>query len=108
MSTSAESAQMWLDQKKPSLDEVKSVLQKLEDRIENWNGDEEAIQGSIDAAVLLQTYVQSNVMTIGFTQQIPDLDTESLIPDSQPVEMEESIKRETFAALKAQLGKPLK
>ncbi len=110
MSTTAESAQKWLNEKSPSLDEVKSVLVKLEDRIENWEGEVEGIQGSIDAACLLQAYLDASSAK---TETPPtaisaSLDTEALIPDHQPVELEENIKQETFAALKAQLGKSLK
>ncbi|MEJ2041705.1 MAG: hypothetical protein P8X89_00340 [Reinekea sp.] len=107
MATSTETAQQWLESKQPSLDEVKSVLQRLEERIEKWNGDEEAIQGSIDAAVLLQSYVQAQQVSV-IPPSKSELDIDVLIPDSQPIELEASVKKATFEALKTQLGNKLK
>lgn len=59
MSTTAESAGNWLKDKQPSTDEVSQMLGKLTNRIENWTGDEEQIQGSIDAADVLQGYLDA-------------------------------------------------
>lgn len=106
MATSAESAQDWLNSKKPSTEEIKSVLSKLEARIEAWEGDEDQIQGSIDAALILETALEEKPQPDMESTHLT-IDTTALIPDSEPVELEKAIKDKTFAALKAQLGKTL-
>ena len=110
MSTSAQSAQNWLENKKPSINEVETMLKKLEQRIENWDGDEDTIQGSIDAALTLQAFLDRDGQPAPPSEPATSakgLDTDALIPDQQPIALEESVKHETFAALKAQLGKNL-
>jgi len=107
MSTTAQSAQSWLSDKKPTAPEVQSVLAKLEARIEEWSGDDDKIQGSIEAALILQTYLDTGADASPPSQAEANLDNSQLIPHAEPIELEESIKQQTFAALKAQLGKTL-
>ncbi|EAR10935.1 hypothetical protein [Reinekea blandensis] len=101
MSTSAESAKQWVDSKQPSTEQIQEVVDKLEKRIEAWDGDEESIQGSIEALDYLSAFlVKEETPSVS---QVP-LDTSNLIPDSAPVELEQEVKEKTFAELKAQLG----
>lgn len=102
MSTSAESAQQWLEEKQPSREEVHQVATKLEQRIEQHQGDEESIQGSVDALVLLQDYLEQLEAPQAAPAPEATLDSSNLIPDSQPVQLEEDVKRKTFEALKNQ------
>jgi len=77
----------------------------LESRIEDWDGNDEGIQGSIEAVLALQTYLETQNQP---EQKAPDyslLDNSALIPDSRPIELEQDVKIQTFEALKAQLGK---
>jgi hypothetical protein len=108
MSTSAESAQSWLSDKKPTAPEVQLVLAKLETRIQEWSGADDTIQGSIEAALILQSYIDRGAEgPLAASQAEANLDSSQLIPHADPIELEESIKQQTFAALKAQLGKTL-
>lgn len=105
MSTSAESAKQWVDSKQPSTEQIQQVVDKLEKRIESWDGDDDSIQGSIEAldylTALLVTEPSSETGNVS-------LDASSLIPESAPVELEKDVKEKTFAELKAQLGIPVK
>lgn len=56
MSTNAESALTWLDEKKPSIDEMKAVIVKLEERIRRADPTAHDA-GSIEALELLQQVV---------------------------------------------------
>ncbi len=110
MSTTEESAKLWIQDKAPSVGEIQAVIDKLEARIEGWKGDEETIQGSIAAAIYLQSYLEENDIA---SQPSSDPETTvsdptNLIPDSQPIEIEREVKLATFEALKKQLGKILK
>lgn len=105
MATSAESAKQWVENKKPSETEIQDVINKLESRIENWEGETDSIQGSIEAVDYLQGHLHT--LTTPETAELANLDTSNLIPDANPIELEKSVKDETFAALKAQLGKSL-
>lgn len=105
MATSAESAKQWVESKNPSETEIQDVINKLESRIESWEGEADAIQGSIDAVDYLHAHLQS-LAAPEITEPV-NLDTSNLIPDAKPIELEKAIKDETFAALKAQLGKTL-
>jgi len=108
MSTTAQSAQSWLSDKNPTAPEVQLVLTKLEARIEEWSGSEDKIQGSIEAALILQSYIDTGAdSSPAASQAEPNLDSSQLIPHAEPIELEEAIKQQTFAALKAQLGKTL-
>jgi hypothetical protein len=109
MSTSAESATNWLKEKKPSSDEVNVVLDKLTSRIESWTGDEDQIQGSIDAADVLQSYLDSKISSAQPNAAAVNLqlDTSKLIPEGEPVELSQEEKQAKFDALKQQLNNPL-
>lgn len=100
MSTSAESAQQWLNDKQPGPEEVGRVIKKLEERIQQHQGDEAAIQGSVDALVLLQDYLEQPAPTA--PEPAANLDTSGLIPEGEPVRLEDDVKRRTFEALKNQ------
>lgn len=104
MSTTAASAEKWLLESQPSIPQVEQMLAKLEARIETWQGDEEAIQGSIDAAVLLQSHLDQAAISSN-VENDPVLDKTPLIPEQAPIELENEVKQQTFAALKAQLDK---
>ena len=108
MSTTAESAQKWITDKAPSNEEIQAVLTKLEQRIEAWEGEDDAIQGSIEAAVYLQSVLDQSEKAVNDAAlpELPsDLNSSSLIPEAKPIELEEDVKQATFAALKNQLGK---
>ncbi len=108
MSTSAESARSWVEEKKPSVEEIQSVIDKLVSRIENWHGDDEKIQGSIEAVDYLESQLMPQPLaTDPSSDEAPTLDSSTLIPDAQPIELEQEVKQATFEALKAQLGKSL-
>lgn len=83
------------------------MLRKLEERIESWQGDDEGIQGSIEAVDVLLTHIESiqQPKADEALSEMPPLDASALIPDKQPIELAEDIKLQTFAALKAQLDK---
>lgn len=83
------------------------MLTKLEARIEEWSGAEDKIQGSIEAALILQTYLDAGADASLSDQGTANLDNSLLIPHGEPIELENSLKQQTFAALKAQLGKTL-
>lgn len=105
MSTSAESAKQWIDSKQPGTEQIQQMVDKLEKRVENWDGDEEGIQGSIEALDFLTALLVS--------ERRPEssevaLDSSNLIPDSRPVELQKDVKEKTFSELKAQLGIPVK
>ena len=102
MSTSAESAQQWLNEKQPGREEVRTIIEKLEQRIAQHEGEEADIQGSVDALILLQDHLeQLDAPPTGSEPPAADLDTSGLIPDADPVELEGSVKREAFEALKS-------
>jgi hypothetical protein len=120
MSTSAESAQTWIKEKQPSNDEILSVIEKLENRIDKWTGDEIDIQGSIDAVIFLQSQLKNTKDQTSETEPSPNesldlsalntdttvnLDASNLIPEMTPVELEADVKQAAFLALKAQLEK---
>lgn len=104
MSTSAESAQQWLTEKQPPLDEVQHVVTRLEQRISQHQGDEESIQGSVDALLLLQDHIESEKAPADQPSATPDaqLDNGRLIPEADPVQLEDDVKRRAFEALKDQ------
>lgn len=104
MSTSAESAQQWLTEKQPSLDEVQHVVARLEQRISEHQGDEESIQGSVDALLLLQDHIESEKAPADQPSTASDaqLDSGRLIPEADPVQLEDDVKRRAFEALKDQ------
>lgn len=104
MSTSAESAQQWLTEKQPSLDEVQQVVARLEQRISQHQGDEDSIQGSVDALILLQDHIESEKAPADQTPSPTDaqLDNGRLIPEADPVQLEDDVKRRAFEALKDQ------
>lgn len=81
------------------------MIQKLETRIDNWQGDDDDIQGSIEAVDALNAHLLTKNQPIASESINATLDSGALIPDTQPVELAEDIKLETFAALKAQLDK---
>lgn len=102
MSTSAESARQWLDEKQPGQEEIRTVIEKLEQRIARHDGEEADIQGSVDALILLQDHLEQSAAPPPESEAPAfDLDTSGLIPDAAPVELEESVKREAFEALKS-------
>ncbi len=102
MSTSAESAQQWLNEKQPAREEVSQIIEKLELRISRHEGEEDEIQGSINALILLQDYLERLEAPPQEEETAPiELDTSALIPEANPVEMEDSVKREAFEALKS-------
>ena len=79
------------------------MLTKLEQRIEQWSSDPNEIQGSIDAAVLLQAHLDTAKTNSTEVVEI-NLDSSQLIPDKDPIQLSDDLKLETFAALKKQLG----
>lgn len=83
------------------------MLKKLEERIESWQGDDDGIQGSIEAVDVLHSHLESiqQPETDTASSELPPLDASALIPDKQPIGLAEDIKLQTFAALKAQLDK---
>lgn len=108
MATTAESAQQWLEEKKPSTEDIQSVITKLEARIEQQGEDDPAVAGSVDALLLLQEYLAQmphaeQEASTGSESDAPGLDHSALIPDADPVELEAEVKRRAFEALKAQL-----
>ena len=106
MATTAESAQQWLEEKKPSTEDIQSVIAKLEARIEQQGEDDPAVAGSIDALLLLQAYLAQGEQPEQATStgaEAPCLDNSVLIPDADPIELEAEVKRRAFEALKAQL-----
>ena len=108
MSTSTESAQTWINEKNPGKAEIQTVIDKLEARIESWQGDDDKIQGSIDAVVYLHSHLESlDVPDVSAQANEAKLDTSELIPEAKPIELEHQVKQATFEALKAQLGKSL-
>jgi hypothetical protein len=104
MSTSAESAQQWLSEKQPPVEEIQKVIARLEQRISEHQGDEEAIQGSVEALILLQDHVESEKAPAEpvSTQADARLDSSQLIPEADPIQLEEDVKRRAFEALKNQ------
>ncbi|MBU2865070.1 hypothetical protein KO489_14520 [Reinekea forsetii] len=104
MSTTAQSAEKWLKDSSPSDTQVEEMIHKLESRIDNWQGDDEGIQGSIEAVDALSAHLQAKHQSTPEASNA-NFDASALIPDNQPVELAEDIKLETFAALKAQLDK---
>lgn len=54
MSTSAESALQWLDEKQPNNQQIQDVITKLKQRIEHSGAPEAELAGSIEALTLLQ------------------------------------------------------
>ncbi len=105
MSTSAFSANQWLNSTSPSIEKATDVLEKLALRIESWQGDDETIQGSIEAADVIQTYIDN--LSVPSGDMDIKLDNSSLIPEGTPAAIDEASKLEKFAALKAKLGKGL-
>lgn len=101
MSTSAESAQQWLNEKQPDHAEVTRVADKLEQRIEQHQGDEADIQGSVDALILLRDHLERLAEPPPEPTSEVTLDTSNLIPDSEPVQLDDDVKRQTFEALKS-------
>lgn len=108
MATTAESARQWLEEKKPSAEEIQSVIAKLENRIEQQGEDDPAMAGSVDALLLLQEYLARAASPAQEADSspgsdAPGLDNSALIPDADPIELEAEVKRRAFEALKAQL-----
>jgi len=102
MSTSAESAQQWLNEKQPGREEVRAIIAKLQHRIDQHEGEEADIQGSVDALILLEDHLeQLDAPPAQSETPNANLDTSGLIPEADPVELEESVKREAFEMLKS-------
>jgi len=104
MSTSAESAQQWLTEKQPTVEEIQTVIARLEQRISEHPGDEDAIQGSVEALILLQDHLEAEKIP-AIPESAPadvQLDSSRLIPEADPVRLEEDVKRRAFEALKDQ------
>ena len=74
MSTSAESALEWLDQAKPSSEEIKVVIQKLESRIQR-SDDPSGQVGEIEALSLLQQVLLDNAEEAPLTQDMTEVTT---------------------------------
>ena len=101
MATTAESAKKWLEENKPSNDQIQTFLTKLETRIQQWQGEDDAIQGSIDAALVLESALdiaQSHVI------EAPAFDASGLIPEAAPTQISSSEKSRLFNELKSSIG----
>lgn len=57
MSTNAQSAADWLKNKKPSNEEILKVINKLTARIDEFEGDDSDIEGSLEALDYLQSHL---------------------------------------------------
>ncbi|WP_157954408.1 hypothetical protein [Saccharospirillum mangrovi] len=103
MATSAASAQQWLTEQKPDRAAIEEVIGKLEKRIEQYQEEDPALAGSVDALVLLQDHLEQLDAPAAETDAPPaNLDTSALIPDADPVQLEDDVKRRAFEALKNQ------
>ena len=105
MATSGESASNWLKNKKPASGEVEKILEKLLTRIESWSGDDHQIQGSIEAADVLQHHLSSIKAPVNRTNKL-HLDLSNLIPEHAPISLDNEEKRKAFAELKTKFGTP--
>lgn len=101
MATSAASAQQWLTEQKPDRAAIVDVIGKLEKRIEQLSEDDPALEGSVDALMLLQDHLAELDTPAPETETPPaNLDTSGLIPEADPVQLEDDVKRRAFDALK--------
>ena len=101
MATSAASAQQWLTEQKPDRAAIEDVVGKLEKRIEQLSEEDPALAGSVDALVLLQDHLEQLDAPEADSSAPPaNLDTSELIPDADPIQLEEDVKRRTFDELK--------
>lgn len=103
MATSAASAKKWLEDKQPANEEVQSILDKLVARIESWTGEDDQIQGSIEAADILQDHLDNLSTPVSLDSSMA-FDSGSLIPEGQAVVIDENEKRSRFEALKSRLN----
>ncbi|MFY0665452.1 MAG: hypothetical protein JXQ97_12575 [Natronospirillum sp.] len=110
MSTSAESATLWLKEKKPSTDTIEQMITKLNERIEHSGWAEEELQGSIEALDVLEAALQSQATNPASTAAEPsvnntvELDTSPLVShDHIASERPPEEKRALFEQLKQQL-----
>lgn len=128
MSTSAESALVWLDESQPSIEQINNVIAKLEARILGADHDQD-LTGTRDALTLLQQVVTD--MAAEMHGQVPEelpppsagaaLDTRALGvgPDAPSLDLSPlgdpatltrenlstEARRQRFEALKQQLSK---
>lgn len=101
MATSAASAQQWLTDQQPDRAAIEDVIGKLEKRIEQFSEEDPALAGSVDALVLLQDHLQQLDSQSTDSNAPPvNLDSSDLIPNADPIQLAEDVKRRTFDALK--------
>lgn len=112
MSTSAESATQWLQEKKPSTDTIEQMITKLNERIERSGWSDEELQGSIEALDVLEAALQSRASSTNApataaeqpTNHTAELDTSPLVShDHIASERPPEEKRALFEQLKQQL-----
>ena len=93
MSTNAESALAWLDESKPSLDDIRAVITKLEDRIRRADPTAHSA-GSIEALELLQQVLSDTELQEAPVEELQSavadvhLDTRDLALDSGTVALD--------------------
>ncbi|WLD59042.1 hypothetical protein NFC81_04460 [Salinispirillum sp. LH 10-3-1] len=112
MSTSAESATLWLQEKKPSSDTIEQMIVKLNERIERSGWSDEELQGSIEALDVLEAELQSRAPGASApsspvdqpTNHAVELDTSPLVShDHIASERPPEEKRALFEQLKQQI-----
>jgi len=81
MSTSAESALQWLDEKQPDNQQIQQVIEKLEYRLQHSGAAVETLQGSQEALELLKEVLDDRQ-----TSEPPPSAPEAPIPTSAPSE----------------------
>lgn len=105
MSTNLNSAKQWLADTQPSQNQIQDMVEKLERRIENWQGEPEQIQGSIEAADFLQNHLSNLTQPVDSdSSQLYSLDSSPLIPEGSPAKLNQDVKTQTFNTLKKQFG----
>lgn len=107
MSTSAESATQWLNEKQPDADTIRNMVEKLSHRIDNSGVPEEQLQGSIEALDVLEAALERSGSPTpqNATSDIPSLDTSPLVShDHVSPERPADEKRAAFERLKKELG----
>lgn len=112
MSTSAESATLWLKEKQPSDTLIEEMITKLNDRIEHSGWPEEQLQGSLEALDILDAELQRRrtapnaAASLSTEPENPgaELDTSPLVShDHIATERPPEEKRALFEQLKQQL-----
>lgn len=106
MSTSAESATLWVKTKHPSADTIREMTEKLAQRIEKSGLPDDQLQGSIEALDVLETVLANlDSPQLSPDTYLPKLDTSNLVShDHQAArEMSPEEKRRQFAELKQRL-----